>query len=297
MNKIVHTIFLALSCGVLQASEHARKVTTFIYSHGFTSCKAKANSYIQARIIPETTRKFNYSDAYLSWEPSHGYGVALDFWNSCIGQNSDIKKLACEVDQYSGPIVLAGESRGASTILNYLGSEYAKSDRIAAAILDSPFDMVKSVLAHRLKLLGLKDVLSPEAVERAAPYFCWNYDPNGIQPIKSVALIDHEIPIFMVCSAEDAIVPHSSGLALYKEMLRSGHKKAYLLMLERGKHGWIMQGPQGDLYRKVVHAFYESNGIDSGLESSPGGHDLLQDYCQPTLEQLEQPDFMSLLAS
>lgn len=295
MGKIGCAILFTFSCGLLQASERARIVTTFLYSHGYSSASYKARSYIDSQVIPSDTKLFDFDDAYFRLEPRRGYGVGVNVWHSSLGQDADIKRLADEINKHTEPVIPWGESRGAATIVNCLGGGHVQPERVAAAILDSPFDRVKSVLAHRLQLLGLRKVLSPETVDRAVPYFCWRYDPLGPQPIDNVSGIDHKIPVLLICSAEDIIVPYMCSVALYRKLVESGHKDVYLLPLVKGNHGWIMQGPQAQLYRKVVHAFYEKHGIEHRLEFSPGGHDILETYCQPTLDELDQPGGVKFL--
>ncbi|MBY0110376.1 MAG: prolyl oligopeptidase family serine peptidase [Candidatus Babeliaceae bacterium] len=291
--------FFAISCGLLQASGHARRITNFVFSHGFASCKVKADAYKQARVIPPTAEQFNYSDACLSFEASQGYGIALDFWNSCIGQSADVDRLAHEVNKYDEPVVLFGESRGAATIINYLASKHATSGRVVAAVLDSPFDRLKSVLALRLKLLGLQRLLSPESIERLVPYICLKYKPHGAQPIESIEKINPTIPLMLIASTQDDIVPHACSIELYKKLLKQGHERVYLLLLSQGKHGWIMQGPKAKIYRKVVYAFYQKYSIDHGIqddhEMSTSSYDILQDLCKPTLEQLANLESITCL--
>lgn len=298
MKKIGQTIFLALSCGLLHASEHADLI--FIYSHGMTSSEAKAGAYKKAKIIPESTHHFNYSDAYLSFEPSRGYGVALDFWSSCIGQNADTQKLLYNINNHPRT-VLFGESRGASAILNGLGSLGPQQNHVIAAVLDSPFDTVNSVIDYQISRLGLQLLgLAAKRFERAIPYFCWNYDPNGIQPIKSIENIDPNTPMLFIASAQDTVVPYKCSVELYKKLFEQGHENVYLLPLAEGKHGWIMQGPQKELYRDVIHAFYQKHKINHGIESddiSPRGHDILEDYCRPNKAQLAQSGGVKFLRS
>ncbi len=264
----------------------------FIYSHGIASCQAKAVSYINAAIIPNSSKRFNYSDAYLSFEPPHGHRCTFDFWRSCIGQADDAERLAQEVDKHHEPVVLAGESRGASTILNYLGSSlYMQRFRVAAAVLDSPFDKVESVIEHQLDILRLRAIIDPQNIEKALPYICWRYNPQGMQPIRSLETIEQkDIPTLLICSAQDTIVPPRCSFRLYTKARVLGYAKVHLLALAEGKHGWIMQGPCGDLYRSVVHAFYEKYQIGHDIVTSQDarqhGHYILENYCQPTLEEL-----------
>lgn len=72
--------------------------------------------------------------------------------------------------------------------------------------------------------------------------------------------IDLEIPILIVCSKEDALIPSTSSIALFDALRKRGHKKAHLLVLDHGAHANILWGPDGHIYRNVVHAFYKLYG-------------------------------------
>lgn len=272
------------------ALQQARNAAAFTFVHGYSSASFKGRSYIDSGIIPDKTTLFDFDDAYRRLKTGRGYGVSFNVLHSSLGQDADIKRLVDVVKNHQGTVVPFGESRGAATIINCVGGKYLDKARIGALILDSPFDTIKSVLAHKLKLYSLQKILSPKTLEAAVPFVCWGYNPLGPQPIDTISGIDSEIPVLLICSIEDDVVPYTSSIALYKRLLEVGHKKAYLLVLQRGKHGSIMKGPQAARYRHVVHAFYEKHTIKHGIQVDhkilSSGLDFLDDFCRPNLDEL-----------
>ena len=71
--------------------------------------------------------------------------------------------------------------------------------------------------------------------------------------IQSILLqnIPKELPILLICSKEDTVVPWQNTIKLYQKLRATGHKNAYLFVLEHGKHGMLID----PCYNRVVNAF------------------------------------------
>jgi fermentation-respiration switch protein FrsA (DUF1100 family) len=256
------------------------KPVSFIYSHGFGSTSEKATSYVKSDIIPDDVIRFNYQDADLKFEPIKGIGIGLKLWKSCIGQEDDIKRLADQIKRViDKDLVLFGESRGSSAIINYLGSaSYSKN--IKAVVVDSPFDTMQNVLFHRLNRFYLDKIISPATVEKYLPYIVTQYKVDGLLPIKSIKNVPNNLPILFICSKEDKVVPHTSSIELYKKLRAQGHDKAHILIVDHGAHAWLMTGKSKEVYLNVVHAFYKKYGIEHNSDYADYGKEMF-DKCQP----------------
>ena len=76
-----------------------------------------------------------------------------------------------------------------------------------------------------------------------------------------------------------------SSYNLYKELLKAGHKKVYLLELASGEHGKLTQCPEHELYRNVIHAFYQENNLPHNKVCAQKGICMLS-YCKPTYDEI-----------
>lgn len=261
---------------------------TFVYSHGFNSAGIKSKKYIRQEILPKNTLSFNYEDATRYLALTEGVGLAFGLHNSAIGQLNDVKKLAEQIDQInSDNIILFGESRGASTIINYLGSQIAKPSKIKAVILDSPFDELINVISFKLKNLHLSRFLKPKFVERCFSSISKNYTLEGLQPINTIKNVSKEIPVLFICSKEDSLIPWTSSLELYKCLIRSGHKRVHILTLAHGNHAFLTDGKCKKQYRNGVHAFFNKYSIPCHeCYAVKGEKEILSS--QPTIEQIDK---------
>ena len=79
----------------------------------------------------------------------------------------------------------------------------------------------------------------------------------------------------IVCSKEDARVPAWSSEKLADALRESGHTMTHCVTLERGIHGKLIKGPDGDKYRNAVHAFYKKYDLDHNSEWAELGKGLI----------------------
>ena len=88
-----------------------------------------------------------------------------------------------------------------------------------------------------------------------------NYKTNGQQPINSVVKIKNkQLPILIVCSKEDTLIPWTSSERLYKKFKEEGFVNCELVVVDRGPHGNILFAIDGDgqKYHDAVQAFYKN---------------------------------------
>lgn len=228
-----------------------------IYCHGLGGNKKEAQYFhIQ----------YGYQNAFIQ-----GACESFDFKDvsnpnsSCLGQDVDIAYLheVCKKYQH---VQLFGISRGASTILNYAGL-YQPSN-IETMVLESPFDDVQTIIQRLTGAKSSDTSMYP------------NYDPQGIQPIKMVDKMPKNIPILIICSKQDTLIPVSSSANVYKKLRQTGHDKAHLLVVDHGVHANILNGKDGATVRNVIHAFFRAYNQPHNLQWANLGQDRFA-TCQP----------------
>jgi pimeloyl-ACP methyl ester carboxylesterase len=182
-----------------------------------------------------------------------------------LGQKKDIDQLHDAIDrallQMPGfKFVLTGISRGSATIFNYLA--LTQPPYVSAVVLESPFDSFKSIINHLLKRFGVQWVpFSDRIGAKIAQSQFPSLNLDGITPLKVASYIPYNVPILLVHSVKDRVVPIQCSRKLYMKLKESGHQHVYLLELPGGDHGKLMNSEHAVLYQNVVHAFYKKYGL------------------------------------
>lgn len=219
-----------------------------MFSHGVGGNAYQAGYYIHHGILPESTIAFHFDD----WHDD-----AYDRTKTALGQKPDIDVLNyhfTKVFDNQEPVVLFGVSRGAATVINFVGSH--KPAQVKALILESPFAHVDDVINN---MTAAAQVLPTNLIMKAVfPA----YNPKGEQPIKLINQIPQDIPIAFICSKEDALVPYTSTERLYKALIAAGRRNVYLLVLPKGKHANLLDDPR---YKKFVDDFLKIYGLSGGF--------------------------------
>lgn len=246
-----------------------------IYSHGLLcnkwigglhhcSCAVRSpNAFIQGPMV-----SFSYRD----W---------LAPLSTCAGQEDDLEQLHSVCKEHAH-IILAGCSRGAASIVSYLGMNQPAN--IIGAIIESPFDHSRNVINYLAQQMNIQ---KRSVIDAIAANLAPNHNPDGIQPIDHVAKISHDIPLLFVCTTKDRIIPLESSLELYKILQRTGHPRTHLLIAEHGAHGLITFSSDGALMRNVIHAFYKEYDLPYNQEWADAGKERFA-QSQPSIEDLEK---------
>jgi hypothetical protein len=269
----------------------ARNVSNIItvFSHGVADTWKQVHGYVKSYkkdgltyrndrfLIHTPFLAFNYPDATTKF-------YRVNYNETSFGQENEIGRLhkAYKTAMSYGDncnIILWGLSRGASNVLIFAG--LYQLDNIKALILESPYFSMGEVIESLMikKNLGWLPVSYGETIME---FIFKRYTRHGYSPAKCIENIAKDIPIFIICSKEDHLVPFSSSINVYKKLVESGHKHTYIFITDQGRHAAILQGPDGEKYQWVINAFYKKYNLPHCPASAAQGTSLLA---------LSQPQF------
>lgn len=257
----------------------------YFFSHGL------ADNHNQAlRYLPSVSSKFdsviNYPCTTFDY-PDVSYSfLRINRKETSLAQNNEIEKLATAFEQTiptHQDVVLMGISRGASTILNFMALNNPAN--VKALVLESPYDCMESVITDKINRLGIAWLPAIQCMSLALTRFVFSkYTQNGIRPADIVHKIRHNLPILIICSQQDQLVPVSSSMNLYTILKNSGHEHVYVLKLPEGKHAKLFNSLQYGLqYKQVTHAFYKKYGLPHDEKLAFEGEQAFVE-CRPNLE-------------
>ncbi len=248
-----------------------------VFAHGFWDFKTQVDNYKD--FFPCQLISFSFPDA-------RNNKISLRQAN--LAQKKDINTLyqACQtMVALCDEIFLVGLSRGAATIATLLGTR--DLPQVKAAILESPFDCMDSVVNCLIKKrlhLGWFPGLTKFA-KHALPWVFRKYKRDGVRPIDVVQNFPKDLPVLIVCSKEDKLVPAQGTIRLYKKLRKTGHNHAHLLVLNEGEHSKLVFGPEASKYKEVLHAFNKKYGLPHDSDCADRGEAEFS-LCQPDVESL-----------
>ena len=265
----------------------------YLFSHGLADSHKQAYRY-KDLTSHQKIETFDYPDV------NNGI-LRVNRLQSSLAQENEIERLSLAFDQTIAKKekngILIGVSRGASAIVNFMG--LSNPERIQAIVLESPFDCVDSIamsVCHESKLSWIPGIKKC-GCSLMSFIFC-KYKPDGIRPIDCVSKIRKDLPILIIISAKDGLVPVWSSINLYQELRNTGHTNVYLVIFDDGKHAKLINHPKnGIVYRQVTHAFYQKFNLPHDPQLASLGANLLQQpehetllkyypsYCHPKYNQ------------
>jgi alpha-beta hydrolase superfamily lysophospholipase len=281
-------IFLGLLVGTAMNAATKKTDTRYLFSHGIADSHKQAFKYVESEnsqkpyILKHPLITFDYPDVSNSI-------FKMNRTQTSLAQENEVNRLAhaffstmAETPQS----VLVGVSRGASTLINFMGIHNPAN--VAALILESPFDCVESIincLIHETKLSWIPGI-KRNGLSLMSFVFC-KYRADGIRPIDYAASIKTDLPILIVCSAQDKLIPAWSSINLYITLRNSGHTNTYLLVLPEGQHAKLINNhTYGPLYQQITHAFYQKFDLPHDAHYAQLGLPLLN-ICQPDPSSLK----------
>ena len=226
-------------------------------------------------IIKDPFYTFNFPDA------ARGF----DGTQTSLAQENEIQTLANEYEKIKhNKIVLVGMSRGASTILNFLGTRAARS--VVAAVVESPFDSVIETLDTLCKIAGVDWI--PLLIRHTSPnLFFSKFDSKGVFPIKVAHNINKELPLLIIASLEDTLIPAANSASIYFKLRDCGHQNVYFLLLDKGSHAYLLENDDAPIYFDAVHAFYKKYDLPHNPTFALQG-DLILAQCQPSKKIVDE---------
>ncbi len=278
IRTIVHR--LALLTTLLLGSLHAHNPTV-VFAHGLGGNQYNVRYYqVLQGNVQQAFHSFNFPHVLIGTDNT----VIVDQSKVSLAQNIEINTLAAECKKVVGDKILLGVSMGASAIITYMATHQPTD--IKALILESPFDTVDSVILHKagfLKWLPGIAMLGNSVVSHIYPA----YDPKGIAPFKVIDRINNDIPILLIHSKVDELIPYQSSRNLYTILRNQGRNNVHLLELNYGEHGRYIMRDDAKTYQLVVHAFYRQYGLPHNEALAQEGEDLFK-QCQPCVKKLNE---------
>lgn len=220
----------------------------------------------QSVSFPDSLSPSNYNPiTNLVFSITEYLGKNMNYSSMFMGQKDDISVLAKQVLTINpeDQIVLFGCSRGAATILSYLGQHNPKN--INAVVLDAcPANMPENIRMNLAKA-GINPNYCNTVFSKLFP----NYDPEtALTPLQAISKIENKnLPILMVHSQEDTIVHYSNSLKLYQAFIDAGFSNVHLTILPQGRHSFLLQNESiKHTYLNAVHSFYKKYGLPHNQE-------------------------------
>lgn len=265
-----------------------------LFSHGVGSSPAHGVVFKSGNFFPPNANVYGF--AYDDQRPL--YWSFPSPTKTSLAQDNDIESLeSAYSDLYKKlfdgnerdaetKIIVYGVSRGATTPFTVLkniqknGTAKTFLKNVDAFVLEAPFASMDDFVRNTSKITekicyplscitqGRVSGLSESSAHNLLSKFFQQYDPDGISAYKALDTMTKEvknilcdIPILLVCTKKDLLVPINSTISLYKKLKEIGHKKVYIYIANNVLHGLISLSLERSNYQNVVQAFYKKNGV------------------------------------
>jgi len=263
----------------LFSSMHGNAQTAYLFAHGLWGNQFSADYYVSI-VDKNNLVKFNFPDAQDNKYNGHYSSLAQKNEIECL--HTEYQKLTVTEQE----IIICGVSRGASTIINFMGSK--KPQDVKALVLESPFAYVGHVLHHLAREYYLNWL--PSFVITGLPCLAFGqYSTEGEHPIHYVRRICKRTPILLICTTRDELIPYHSTVKLYRELLKDKRQNVHLLILDDGSHANLLEHPTVGLrYKQTVHAFYKEYNLPYNAKFACKGESFFKQHCQPTAQEIDR---------
>lgn len=257
--------------------------TSYLFSHGLADTHKQAYNYLRS---PENPQKpyiidfpivtFNYPDATTNF-------MRVNRTQTSLAQDNEINRLAHVFnDNLAGTsgTILVGVSRGASALVNFMGKHNPQTAQ--ALILESPFDCVENIVLGLINRARISWMPGAQRCGLALMRMVFSkYKHNGLRPIDVARTIRKDLPILIICSAQDLLVPVWSSINVYLALKESGNKDVYILILPQGSHAQLITHQNhAIIYQNIVHSFYQRYNLQHNPTYAALGKQMLEE-CQP----------------
>lgn len=170
-------------------------------------------------------------------------------------------------------IVLYGSSRGSATVFNFNALE--QPTNVRAVICEGLFDSIEHVYqATNSTKVRIMIKMLPKISA---------FKHDGVLPINLVNKVPHDVPILLITSHSDKIVPYDCTMNIYNGLRSAGHPKVHILVLDKAGHAWYpyCDKQERSRYQAVVHAFYKEYGLPYIAEYAKQGRKWFATKTQP----------------
>ena len=176
-----------------------------------------------------------------------------------------------DVDGKAQSIVLYGTSRGSATVFNFCAL-YRPSE-VKALVCEGLFDSIEHIFTETksVRVRGMIKLL-PKVTE---------FKHDGILPIKVAQEIPRDMPVLLITSLKDKVVPHACTMNVYRTLRETGHTNVHILVCKKASHIGYPWCSEKKLYESVVHAFYKKYGLPHIPEYADAGYDYFMSSTQP----------------
>lgn len=286
---------LSLALIIITPHFNAHTQAVFLYSHGIASTYKQAFWYAQSYKID---KKRYHNKRYLFSEPFVTFNFPdateelrrVKREETSMAQDNEIASLKRayektithmhECNMRGDGVVLFGISRGASAVINFMG--IYNPPEVKALILESPFDSVATIIDSMMQKF-CHNLLPHSFGEYLMEFIFKRYKRDGIRPIDVVDQINKNVPILIICSKQDQLVPWYSSVRLYKKLQEAGYNHVYIYGAHYGKHSKILQDKDGETFQAVVHAFCQKYNLPHSPKIARKGKNRLK-MCQPSVK-------------
>lgn len=199
---------------------------------------------------------------------------SVSFTKINCGQKNDLKALDCCIKKERSKIapvkkqklILYGASRGAAAIFDY-AALYAPAD-IGALVCEGIFDTVSHTAQAGSWSTGIK-------VGLLKNFGVTDFKKEGIAPIFVYNNLPKDMPIALITSHADVIVPFTCTYKLYQKLKKAGFMHVHLLVLENPTHNRYAFCQEKDTYQSFIHAFYKKYNLPHIPAYAAAGKELL----------------------
>lgn len=264
-------------------------VNYYLFAHGLAETHKQAlwytNGFTQyPSIIDGFLFTYDYPDAT-------NYFWRVNWMYTSLGQNNEVLcfknnyeqavDTLAKKDKSSQKLILFGVSRGAATVLNFVGRY--QPEHVKALILEAPFDSTRSLSNNILSYVGLDKYSFAQTIGHyGISGIFWQHSVNGQHTQNYLCDINKELPILLICTKKDRVVPWQSTYNIYKILRQNGHHSVHIFIAEDGGHTRIIHGSDGKNYQCITHAFYKKYGCSYDETLAQQGEVLLQNS-QPVI--------------
>lgn len=253
----------------------------YLFAHGLAAGKKQLTHYFDIIPIQGKGLAFDCIDA----NNIPLYPSIIKIRPTAFGQEKDIEVLTQAIKNINVPIIGIGVSKGAACWINTV-AHTQDINKIAALVLESPFANVNEII-QKFKFVDYLNYIpfGQFIVNKGAEKILCHYKSDGMQPITSIKKITNKkLPIFIIHSKEDRLIPINHSRRLYKEFIKNGFSNVYLVEIDLGHHAGIIYADPLKTFQITVNSFYKKFNL-------PYNHNIelvdIKQY-QPSLEEIDK---------